>query len=142
LDPKAPLDRDEQAHKDSYMLRHRHEFDERKAEGILRGARRTLEELDRRSGMEANVMWLEPKEVEADVRRKAHAMRMGERFGSDDEDYEDLQKLLGKGAPVVDESAPLTDREVWLSLDVRPCLWPLLDLTHDGRPDQDWRRHC
>jgi hypothetical protein len=118
MDPKAPLDKDQQAHKDAYLERHRSEFDERKAEGILRGARRTLEELDRRAGIETSVMWLEPKEYEKEIRRKAHALRMGERLEDDDEDYEDLRKLMGKDAAVEDSDAPLTDKEAWLSLDV------------------------
>jgi hypothetical protein len=41
-----------------YRARARDNFDERRAEGVLRGARRTCEELDRRTGVEVRDSFL------------------------------------------------------------------------------------
>lgn len=124
-----------------YRARARDEFDERKAEGVLRGARRTCEELDRRVGIEvrldifptivhlaltiaqASYMWLDPEQVEKDARRKQQARRLGETV-SDDSDLElDANDGLSRTVVEVGDDATsekrLREKEAWLALDVR-----------------------
>lgn len=63
----------------AYLETARSRFDERKASSALRKARRTLEELDRREGVEESVMWLDP-DVEAaeENRRLRRKMESGD----------------------------------------------------------------
>lgn len=107
---------DEVAHEDQYLSTRRSAFDQRRAEGLLKGARRTCEELDRRNDIEENILWLDPVHIAQETKRKAHARRMGERV-SDDEDYEDLNNQSNpEEVPLEDEL--VTEREQWLALDV------------------------
>ncbi|KAL8279948.1 hypothetical protein RQP46_007529 [Phenoliferia psychrophenolica] len=52
-----------------YLSRNLGLFNERKAFGILRSVRKTLEELDRRAGIEDSVMWKAPEDQVRDERR-------------------------------------------------------------------------
>ena len=54
---------------DSFLTRMRSSVDDRRAFGLLKSARRTCEELDRRAGVEDSAMWRDPEERDADERR-------------------------------------------------------------------------
>lgn len=121
LDPNAPLPPAAKASQEQYLAAVREGFDDRRAEGVLKGARRTCEELDRRIGMEKSVMWLDPFEVEKDMRRKIQAKRLGEYVSDDEEEveYDDLKKVRASLEDEVVDEDGLTSREEWLAMDVR-----------------------
>lgn len=143
LDPNAPLPPELRESQAQYLASVREQFDDRKAESVLKGARRTCEELDRRIGMEKSVMWLDPFEVEKDMRRKIQAKRLGE-YVSDDEDeveYDDLKKVRASLEDEVVDEDGLTSREEWLEMDV--CRFLAHSTSADGRRrrlEQDWAR--
>jgi len=142
LDPDAVLP--ERISQDAYLATVRESFDDRRAEGVLRGARRTCEELDRRIGMVKSVMWLDPFEVEKEMRKKLQARRLGE-YVSDDEDeveFDDLKKVKASlEDEVVEEDGSPTTREEWLAMDVCPALSHRYRLADPyGRLEPDWRK--
>lgn len=128
-----------------FLEHSRSRFSGRKVEGALRRARRTCEELDRRIGMEENVMWTDPEEEAKEVdRRIRRRLDDGEALVLDDAGNEPigvgrqsrLAKLAGKekgySRTVVEvdeeEAAKASEeRETWFLLDAPTRLALLLD---------------
>ncbi|GAA97944.1 uncharacterized protein L969DRAFT_52665 [Mixia osmundae IAM 14324] len=109
LDPRKIPPLDEIRHSSSYLARHRDGFDERKSEGILRKARRTLEELDRRAGTQDNVLWISPEDDAVREERRIRNARLGMTVEYDDSD--DERAGTKRHAPLNDEEVPLSDDE-------------------------------
>lgn len=89
---------------EGYLSRLRSTMDDRRAFGLLRSARRTCEELDRRAGIEDSPMWRDPEEVERDEERKNRRRlfeRVDKEVESDEEDVKKAESLFG--AKVEDE---------------------------------------
>lgn len=125
-----------------YLERNLGLFNERKAIGILRSVRKTLEELDRRAGMEDSVMWKAPEDkAREDGRERARrAFRGGDAdpeddFGVDVAAERKAEDRRGKGLEydrgvsgvVVDQDSDddeakrdQEEEQEWLAFDVRP----------------------
>ncbi|BGP32101.1 hypothetical protein JCM10296v2_003880 [Rhodotorula toruloides] len=83
---------------EGYLSRLRSTMDDRRAFGLLRSARRTCEELDRRAGIEDSPMWRDPEEVEREEERKNRRRlfeRVDKEVESDEEDGKKGESLFG-----------------------------------------------
>ncbi|KAM0749700.1 hypothetical protein T439DRAFT_381272 [Meredithblackwellia eburnea MCA 4105] len=124
-----------------YLERNRGSFDERKAQGVLRSVRKTLEELDRRNGIEDSIMWKAPEDaIKLEKKMRARRAYLGgdadpdADFGVDvaaEREDEDLRKKnkgslayeTGLSETVVDEEDDektkenLDEEAEWLSME-------------------------
>lgn len=105
----------------SFIANSRAKYDATKADSILRQARRTLEELDRRQGIESSVLWLDPAEIEARRWRRIRARRMGEPVSDDEGEELEGDRRPAATEEVVDDAIK-TSRDQWLTLDVHARL--------------------
>ncbi|BGP24676.1 coiled-coil domain-containing protein 75-like protein [Rhodotorula toruloides] len=83
---------------EGYLSRLRSSMDDRRAFGLLRSARRTCEELDRRAGIEDSPMWRDPDEVEREEQRRNRRRlfeRVDKEVESDEEDAKKGESLFG-----------------------------------------------
>ncbi|GAA5988246.1 hypothetical protein JCM11641_002099 [Rhodosporidiobolus odoratus] len=84
----------------SYLAHIKSSVDSRRAFGLLRSARRTLEELDRRAGTEESYMWRDPEEESRDKekydRRRLFDKIDDELDDDDDRKIEDREKRAAK----------------------------------------------
>lgn len=122
---------------DAFATRARQQYASAHAETVLRKARRTCEELDRRKGVESSLMWLDPEEVEARRWRRIRARRMGEPVSDDEGDELDdpTDRRPGAGSVLAKEVVELDEdkervrnaRDQWLALDVHARLAQTLD---------------
>ena len=119
---------------DAFATRARQQYASAHAETVLRKARRTCEELDRRIGIESSLMWLDPEEVEARRWRRIRARRMGEPVSDDEGDELDdaTDRRPGVVATEVveldeEKERVRTARDQWLALDVHARLAQTLD---------------
>ncbi|MBW0460509.1 hypothetical protein O181_000224 [Austropuccinia psidii MF-1] len=91
------LSKEESLQRDEFLERSRARFDGRKVQGILSRVCRTCEDLDRRRGLEFNVLWL------------------GE--SPDEESTNTLSKLVSEADEKLESSEGEREEEVWLALD-------------------------
>ncbi|GAA5959225.1 hypothetical protein JCM3765_005113 [Sporobolomyces pararoseus] len=103
----------------SFLSHIRETIDSKRAFGILKSCRRTLEELDRRQGIEENVMWFDPDELERqerEFRNKRLFEQLDQEVESEEEKEEgedrnvekrreksELDYLRGRSDTVVDD---------------------------------------
>ncbi|GAA5984462.1 hypothetical protein JCM5350_003369 [Sporobolomyces pararoseus] len=83
----------------SFLSHIRSTIDSKRAFGILKSCRRTLEELDRRQGIEENVMWFDPEELERQEREfknKRLFEQLDEEVESEEEKEEGDDRKLEK----------------------------------------------
>lgn len=83
----------------SFLSHIRSTIDSKRAFGILKSCRRTLEELDRRQGIEENVMWFDPEELERQEREfknKRLFEQLDEEVESEEEQEEGDDRKLEK----------------------------------------------
>ncbi|KAG0147638.1 hypothetical protein CROQUDRAFT_655835 [Cronartium quercuum f. sp. fusiforme G11] len=115
--PHVPMTEEEAAKRANFFQNSKAKFDGRKVEGVLARARRTCEELDRRSQLEDNIYWLDPfsstdrSEYVEEVMRTGVSGRRLTGLG----DPNEVQKTV-----VVSEEEDTVDsdeREAWLALD-------------------------
>ncbi|GAA5844361.1 hypothetical protein JCM5353_004361 [Sporobolomyces roseus] len=111
---------------DQFLFHIRSSIDSKRAFGILKSCRRTLEELDRRNGIEMNPMWLDPEEVEREeikFRNKRLFERLDRELEGDQEkgvseeerekrrDKSELDYLRGRSETVVELDEEREERE-------------------------------
>ncbi|GAA5820453.1 hypothetical protein JCM11251_005633 [Rhodosporidiobolus azoricus] len=135
---------------EGYLSHLKTSVDARRAFGLLRSARRTCEELDRRAGIEDSMMWRDPEEEQREeekVKRRRLFDRVDEDLDSDDErkvagkeerdkrkkarkeKEDELAYEKGLSETVVDvegeeepERSAAEDEEEWFSMDVQTRL--------------------